>query len=450
MNKRLRLVLVVSILASSIAFLDGSIINVALPAITKELGGGLTVQQWVVDSYLITLGALILIAGSLSDLFGRIKIMSLGLIGFGVTSLLCAVAPSGVFLVIMRAFQGAAGALLVPSSLALIMSEFTPPTEGKAIGQWTAWTSIGVILGPLLGGFLVSTLSWRLIFAVNILPIAVTLWLLAKLHSQKQLERPKERVDIVGAVLGALGLGGIAFALIEQSNYGWASPAIFVPLILSIIILVTFIFYEKYTTSPMLPLSLFKIRNFGVGNAATFAIYAGLSLVSFLVTIFVQQLGKFSALEAGLALMPITIIMFLLSSRFGVLSSKYGPRFFMTAGPAIAAIGFLLMLRVSLPIDYVSQLLPGILVFALGLSITVAPLTSAILGAVSSGRSGVASAINNAVARIAGLVAVAAIGIVTGPVLTRDGFYKGIIIMAGLLFAGAIISFLGIQNPKKI
>ncbi|MET0783171.1 MAG: MFS transporter, partial [Leifsonia flava] len=218
-----RVVLLVAILASFVAFLDGTIINVALPAITREFGGGLPVQQWVVDAYLLTLGAFILLAGSLSDAFGRVRILAIGLIGFGVTSLLCAIAPSAEFLIVMRGLQGATAALLVPSSLAIIISTFTGQAQAKAIGTWTAWTGTALIIGPLLGGLLVDTVSWRLVFGINVIPIAITLWLLLKMEKDPpHLSRP--RVDVVGATLGAIGLGGPVFALIEQARFGWQSP----------------------------------------------------------------------------------------------------------------------------------------------------------------------------------------------------------------------------------
>lgn len=441
-----RLVLVICILASFVAFLDGSVVNVGLPAIVRELGSGLVTQQWVVDAYLITLSSLILIAGSLSDLFGRRRILELGLLGFGVASILCTVAPTSGSLIAFRALQGVAGALLVPSSLALIIAVFGSEGSGKAIGTWTAWTGIAYIVGPLLGGFLIDAASWRLIFAINVLPIIVTLWLMRRLEHQ-DIRQSKARVDMVGAVLSVVGLGGPVFALIEQPHYGWSSPIIYMPLAVGIAMLVYFIRYEQHAEYPMLTMELFKVRNFSVGNIATIAIYGGLSVASFLITVFIQQVGGYSALNAGLALLPVTIIMFALSPRFGALCGKYGPRFFMSVGPAVAGVGFFLLLRVDQTVQYWSQLLPGILLFGLGLSMTVAPLTTAILGSIGSRHAGIGSAINNAVARVAGLVAIAAVGIVTGPTLRLAGFHRGVVAMATLLVVGAIISAVGIQNP---
>lgn len=447
MNKQQRLVVVISIMASFVAFLDSSIVNVGLPAIARELGGGLTVQQWIVDSYFLTLGALILIAGSLSDLFGRLRIMTIGLAGFGVTSLLCAIAPDSTFLIIARGLQGAAGALLVPSSLALIISVFRGAAQGKAIGTWTAWTGIAFIVGPLLGGALVDIGSWRWIFAINVIPIAVTLWLISRLTIKD--ERPQRaKVDVVGAVLCTLGLAGPVYALIEQPHYGWDSPNIYLPLVGGLAALAAFVWWERRTKDPMLPLELFKIRNFGYGNIATVAIYGGLAVALFLITVFVQQVGGYSAVESGLALVPVTLILFLLSSRVGALAGKYGPRIFMTAGPIIAGLGFLDMLRTDASVNYWTQLLPGVLIFGIGLALTVAPLTSAILGSIESRQAGIGSAINNAVARIAGLIAVAAIGLVTGTHLTLEGFERGVIVMSALLIAGGIISWIGIRNTE--
>jgi EmrB/QacA subfamily drug resistance transporter len=444
MTRLQRLVLVISILASFVAFLDSSVVNVALPAISRNLGGSLTTQQWVVDAYLIALGSLILLAGSLSDLFGRRRILSAGLIGFGLASILCALAPTSGILIAARGLQGIAGALLVPSSLALIISSFSGKEQGKAIGTWTAWTGISFIIGPLLGGFLIDVATWRLIFAINIIPIFVCLWLLRLLNMPEPTKGVK--LDVTGAVLCIVGLSGSVFGLIEQPHYGWNSPVILVPLIVGLLSLLSFILYERRITNPMLPLSLFSGHNFLVGNIATMAIYGGLSIATFLIVIFLQQVSGYSAFSAGLSLLPVTIIMFLLSPRFGALSGKYGPRFFMGIGPLVASAGFLLMLRVSIHVDYLTQLLPGVLVFALGLSMTVAPLTAAILGDVEPRRAGIASAVNNAISRIAGLITIAIIGVVVGTRLEIAGFHRSIIFTALLLAAGGVISLLGIRN----
>lgn len=442
-----RLVLIVAILASIIAFLDGSIVNVALPAIQHSLGGGLSTQQWVVDAYLITLGAFMLVAGSLSDIIGRKRVMMIGLIGFGVTSLLCAAATTKELLIIGRLLQGVTGALLVPSSLALIMSRVPKARQHAAIGAWTSWTGIAMLIGPFVGGILVDLGSWRYIFLLNVLPIAVTVYLLAKLQDERDMST-RVKIDWYGAVLGALSLGGIVYALIEQPHFGWTHPLIYGTMGVGIVSLALFIWREKVAAQPMMPLGLFRSRNFTAGNIATLSIYAGLSLVAFLITIFVQQVGHYTATAAGLTMVPMSILMFFLASRFGKLSGEHGPRMFMTVGPLIVAAGFVTMLFIDASANYWAML-PGILLFGIGLSVTVAPLTAAILGAVDSKRSGIASAINNVVARVAGLVAVALIGTVTGYNLNLAGFRNGLVLSIVLFIVGGLVSFAGIRNPKK-
>ncbi len=439
------MILFISILASFVSFLDSSVINVALPAIAANFGGGLFLEQWVVDAYLITLGSLILIAGSLADVFGQQKILRYGLYGFAITSLLCALAPSGLFLIAGRALQGVAGAMLVPSSLSLLIAHYKGAKQGKAIGTWTAWTGISFIIGPLLGGFLVDTFSWRLIFAINILPIAISLWLLYRLKAADPTNGIR-KVDFWGAGLSCIGLTGVVFALIEQPHFGWSHPAIFGPFIAGSLALAAFFANERVHQDPMLPLDLFKARNFLYGNAATLFIYGGLSIAVFLISIFLQQVSSYSALEAGLALVPVTVIMFFLSSRFGALAGTYGPRLFMTMGPLIAALGFVLMLGVGEHFNYWSGLLPGILLFGLGLSITVAPLTTAVLGSIDPSHAGVGSAVNNAIARIAGLIAVALVGIFIGPHIDLEAFRKGVLAVAVLLALGGILSWVGIRT----
>lgn len=423
--------------------------NVALPAIMRDLGGGLALQQWVVDAYLVTLGACMLLAGSLSDLYGRQRILMLGLIIFGAASVLCAAAPSGSVLIAMRALQGIGGALLVPSSLAIIIASFSGEAQGKAIGTWTAWTGMAFLFGPLLGGLFVDTASWRLVFAINIIPIATTLWLLEKLDMPREANEQGTGLDTVGALLGVFGLGGVVYGLIEQSRYGWSSSVVLVSLIVGVVLLGIFLWHEQRVKAPMLPLQLFTIRNFSVGNVATFSIYAGLSIATFLLAIFVQQVGGYSAFQAGLALLPVTILMFVLSPRFGALAGRIGPRWFMALGPIIAAIGFMLMLRVDARVSYATQLLPGILVFGTGLSVTVSPLTTAVLGAIASRQAGIASAVNNMVARVAGLLGIAALGLLLGPKLDVQGFHAAIVATAVLLLLGGVVSAIGIQNTPR-
>jgi EmrB/QacA subfamily drug resistance transporter len=445
MHTQQRLVLTIAILASFVAFLDGSVINVALPAIVAELGGGLTVQQWVVDAYLITLGSLILLAGSLSDLVGRIRILRIGLIGFAVTSILCALSPTPELLIVSRGMQGVAGALLVPSSLALILSAFRGADQARAIGRWTAWTGSAFLAGPLLGGLFVDYLSWRWVFAINVVPIAVTLVLL-HLLGQRDTRVPGVRIDYLGAVLCVLGLGGPVFALIEQSNFGWGSPVVLAPLVGGLACFAGFLWRQHVTRHPLMPLDLFTVRNFWVGNIATTLIYAALSLGGFVVVLYLQQVAGYSATAAAGALLPMTILNIALSSYFGQLSGRFGPRLFMAVGPIIGGLGYLLMLRGAGSVNYWLDVFPGVMVFGLGLSVTVAPLTSAILGSISTAQSGIGSAVNNAVSRVAGLVAIALAGVVLGDTLDTDGFHRGLIVTAALLIAGGIVSAFGIRN----
>ncbi|WP_370443690.1 MFS transporter [Cryobacterium sp. M23] len=441
--------LIVAILASFVAFLDGSIITVALPAISRELGGGLVLQQWAVDGYLLSLGALILVAGSLSDTFGRVRVLRIGLVWFGITSLACAVAPWGSALVLARVLQGVAAALLVPSSLALITSTFSGVAQARAIGAWTGWTGIAGIMGPVLGGILVDTLSWRLIFGLNVIPIMVTLVLLAGLDEPVRT-RPAAPIDAWGAGLAALGLGGPVFALIEQGRLGWASPVVFVPLVVGLLAFAGFLWWEARAPHPMMPLSLFKIRNFGVGNIATVGFYAALGLGFFVFTLYLQQVGGFSATVTGFAGIPATAMLLLFATLFGTLAGRYGPRAFMTVGPMVAGAGFLLLLGAVPPIALWSQVVPAVVVIGLGLAITVAPLTSAVLGSIRPEQAGIGSAINNAVARVAGLVAVALAGTIIGTTLDVPGFQRVMVVVAGLMFAGGLASWLGIRTSGPV
>ncbi len=446
MSRDQRLVLIIAILASFVSFLDSTVVNVALPAIARELGGGLATQQWVVDAYLITLGALILVAGSLSDVFGRIVVIRIGLIGFAITSVAVAASPSPIFLIVARALQGVAGALLVPSSLALITSTFRGPAQGRAIGIWTGATTGAMIVGPVLGGLSVDFLSWRYAFLINVVPIGVALWLLVVLKHRDTREEGTT-VDWLGAALCTVGLGGMVYALIEQSNLGWSSPAIWGTMTVGVLSFVGFLVRQRLAKYPMMPLALFRVRNFWTGNVATAFIYGALSLNGLVVGLYLQQGAGLPATLAGLASLPSTVIMILLSSRVGALAGRLGPRLFMTVGPLVMAAGALLLLSVQQDFVYWTQVLPGIVVFGLGLTITVSPLTSAILGSIDPEQAGIASAVNNAVARVAGLIAVAMLGVIVGGQLDLDGFHRAAaVVTAVLLVIGGSVSFAGIRN----
>jgi EmrB/QacA subfamily drug resistance transporter len=458
MSRHQRLTLVAAILGSAVAGIDASIVNVALPAIEQDLGGGLPAQQWVSNAYLLAMGSLILIGGSLGDIYGERRVFTLGVAAFGVISVVCALAPTMDVLIAARALQGAAGALVTPSSLAIIVAAFTQEQRGAAIGSWTAWGAISSIIGPLVGGWIVDVSTWRLIFALNvpIVIVAVFLILAAVPPSERVSGR---RVDVTGAVLCALGLAGFVYALIEQPRYGWGDPMILVSLIGGIGLFAAFLVHERRTAEPMLPLALFRRRNFAVGNAETLAMYAGLAILFFFLVIFLQQVAGYTAFESGLTTLPVTLVMFALSRRFGGLADRVGPRLFMGAGPFVAAAGILLLLGTGREVAYVTDLLPALLLFSLGLSMTVAPLTATVLADADERDAGIASAVNNAVARVAGLIGISAMGIVVASTLAGDtfgpnqdsveAFHEVVVMCAALVAAGGVAGALGIVNPRR-
>lgn len=444
-----RTVLVVASLASFAAFLDGSAVNVALPAISGELGGGLSSQQWVVDAYLLSLGAFILLAGSLSDAFGRRRVLLTGLIGFGLTSVACAIAPTVETLILMRGLKGVFGALLVPSSLALILDAFTAEKQNRAIGIWTAFTSIASIAGPALGGVLVDSLSWRWVFGINVLPIALGVVLAHRLERDPP-RSSAAHVD-VGALLGVAGLGLPVFVLIEQPRFGWDSPIIVGALVVGLLSLVGFVAWEFRTSQPMLPMEIFRARNFSVGNVATFFVYAGLSLGTFALAVFLQQSAGYSATMTGLAMVPSSLVLIGLSAYIGRLSGRVGARLLMGAGPVIASGGFALMLAITDDADYFTHVLPAVLAFGLGMAVTVAPLTATILGAVEPAHAGIASATNNAVSRIAGLIAVALAASLGGSVdIDLESFHRLVTASAIAMLIGGVISAVGIRDTNRV
>ena len=446
-----RWTLIASILGSSMAFIDGSVVNVALPAIQHDLGGGLATQQWVVNSYLLTLGSLILVGGSLGDIFGESKVFAIGVVSFAAASLLCAIAPNAPSLIVFRGLQGMAGALLVPASLAMITATFAGAARGNAIGQWTSWSGISFIIGPTLGGWLVDVSTWRVIFLINLPIAAVTLLILMRLGGMHQPRRLDLRVDVPGAILCTAGLGLVVAGFIEQPQRGWGDPLILVGLLGGAACLGAFVAYELRTPMPMLPLRLFRLRNFSVTNIETLAVYGGLSGLTTFLTLYVIEFAGFSALQAGLSLLPVTIMMFFLSPRTGRLSMRYGPRLFMALGPILAGLSVLVYTRLPQDLDYWVDIFPALLVFSVGLSLTVAPLTTTVLADAGPGDAGVASGVNNAVARVAGLLAIAILGIAAaggGDHLTVDGFHVTMAAVAALLLCGGLIGAVGIRNPS--
>jgi len=429
-----------------------------LPAIARDLGGGLSAQQWVSNAYLLSLGSLILIGGSLGDIYGERRVFTVGVAAFGGISVACALAPTIGGLIAARALQGAAGALVTPSSLAIIVAAFGPKERGAAIGSWTAWGSIAAIIGPLAGGSIVDQVSWRWIFAVNVPLVAATL-ILIYVAVPASTRTVKRRVDVIGATLCALGLGGFVFALIEEPNRGWGSPVILITLIGGIASFAAFLAYERRAPEPMLKLELFTHRNFAVGNLETLSMYAGLSILFFFLTIYLQQVARYSALRSGLTTLPVTLVMFALSRRIGALADRLGPRIFMGAGPLVAAGCILLLARVGRNVSYLTDLLPALLIFAIGLSMTVSPLTATVLADADESDAGIASAINNQVARVAGLIGVSVIGLVIAGTLVGGtfapndasvrAFHMAMIVCAALVGAGGVAGAMGIVNPPR-
>jgi EmrB/QacA subfamily drug resistance transporter len=407
---RNRWTVIATILGSTVVFLDATVVNVALPALSDDLGVGLADQQWVVEAYLLALVSLLLVGGSLGDQFGRRRIFILGLGLFGVTSILCAIAPSSAVLIGARALQGLAGALLVPGSLAILAATFEGEERGRMVGMWTAWTGIATVIGPAGGGALVEALSWRAIFWVNVPLILVTMWLAHRSVRESVNPDADRHIDWPGILFSAVGLGAPVFALIQQPTHGWGDPMVYGGLIGGIAVFAFFIFWESRYRHAMLDLSLFRVRNFSITNIETLVVYSGLIGAFFFITLFLQQTAGYTAIEAGLATTPVSVILFVLSPRFGKIATGIGPRLPMSIGPIVGGVGLLLMMRVGADPNYVTDVLPGIVVFGLGLSATVAPLTATALNSVPEHQVGIASGINNGVSRVAGLLAIAVLG----------------------------------------
>jgi len=452
-----RWVLLATVLGSGIAALDATVVNIALPAIGRDFHSGLTSLQWTVNAYTLTLAGFLLLGGDLGDRYGRRRMFVIGVVWFAVASLLCAVAPSATALVAARALQGVGAALLTPGSLAIIEASFAREDRAAAIGAWSGLGGVAVAIGPFLGGYLVQAVSWRLIFVIN-LPLALAVVVIAVRHVPESRDTAMPlRLDVPGVVLAALGLAGITYALTEAGQHGWGSPSVIVPGLAGLACLVAFVPIERSSRNPLLPLDIFRSRQFSAANAVTFIVYGALGGALFLLPIQLQRVVGFSALKAGTALVPITVVMLTLSARAGRLAQRIGPRLPMGLGPIVAGVGLALLTRVDAGSTYVGDVLPAVVVFALGLALTVAPLTATVLAAASEEHAGIASAVNNDVARAAGLVAVAvlplAAGITSGtyahPAEFSDGFRMAMLLAAALCAAGGALAFFTIRNPEE-
>lgn len=438
--------MVVAVMVSMVAFLDSTVINLALPAIERDLGGGLALQQWVVDGYLLAMAAAILPGGSVSDLFGRVPVIRFGLLTFGVGSVLAADAGAPAMLITARLIQGLGAAFLVPGSLALINTVFDRAQQSEAIGVWTGWTGTAFALGPLLGGMCVDFLGWRWIFVLSAIPMAVayalTFWLCPM---SGRVEGA--RVDIAGVVLSASGLAATVYALIESQRHGLADPMVLTASGVGIAALAGFVRWQRRSSHPMLPLPLFSFRNFAAANLVTGFIYGGLTLGSLAIVLYTQEIGGYSATATGVATLPIPALSFVFASRVGRIASRVGPRVFLIAGPAVAAIGLLLIRPKAEGFRVLTDLAPGMTVLAVGLVASITPLTSVTLAAVPTEYSGLASAINNAVSRLAALISIGSIGLISVGTASASGFGHAFQACAVLFALGALCAALSIANP---
>ena len=457
-SARGRRILAATVLGSGMAFLDATVVNIALPTVGRDFDADLDGLQWTVNAYTLTLAGFLLLGGALGDRYGRRRVFVIGVAWFALASLACAVAPGIAALIAARALQGLGGALLMPGSLALIEASFRPSDRGPAIGAWSGLVGVAGALGPLVGGWLIAAVSWRLIFLIN-LPIAAAVIVIARRHVPESLdpERRARRLDLPGALLAALALGGATLALTEGSTRGWDSQVAVTAAAVALIAAVAFLIVEACTADPLVPGRLVRTRQFVAANLVTLVVYAALGTTLFLVPLELQTVLGYSALQAGSALLPLTLVMLLLSARAGRLAARIGPRAPLTAGPLVVALGMVLLARIGPGVAYATAVLPAVVVLALGLSATVAPLTMTVLAAAPVKEAGLASAINNAVARVAGMLAVAVIPLATGlaaaayldPVAVDGGFDQAVLAAAGLAAAGGVVAFLTVRNAPR-
>ena len=447
-------VLLAAVLGSGMAFLDGTAVNVVLPTLERELGAGLAGLQWTVDAYLLTLSAFLLLGGSLGDLFGQRRMFVLGVAWFAVASAACGLTSSTLGLSLARAVQGVGAAILVPGSLAVLRTSISEEDQGAAIGAWAGLSGVTTAAGPLLGGWLVQSVSWRAIFFLNLPLGALAIWAALRFLSPSP-GRGGVRLDVAGATAAAVGIGGITFALIEGPARGWKLPEVGAAAV-GAAALLAFVPLER-RPEPMLPLSLFRSRTFTAANLTTLSVYAGLGSAMFLLAITLQRALGYSPLGSGAALLPVTLLLLVLSPSAGRLSQRFGARLPLSVGPVVVALGLLLFLRVRVNGSYVEDVLPAVLVFAVGLAVTVAPLTGAVLSAVDTSYAGIASGVNNAVARLAGLLGVAAVPWAAGltglggqfePGALVSGFHRAMALCAALAFAGGAVAAWGVRRPE--
>jgi len=449
-----RWVLLATVLGSGLAMLDATVVSIALPAIGQDLGAGIDGLQWTVNGYTLTLAAFILLGGSLGDRLGRRRVFVVGVVWFALASLLCAIAPNLLTLVVARALQGVGGALLTPGSLAILQASFRPGDRAKAIGAWSGLGGIAGAIGPFLGGWLLAVASWRWIFLINV-PLAVVIVLVARRHVPESADPQASRhLDLPGAVLCAAGLAGLTYGLIAWPSNGFGDPQVWGTLAAGVLALGGFVVVERRPPQPMVPLGVFASRQFTATNLVTFVVYGALSGVLFLLVVALQVVAGFSPLVAGSALLPITVLMLLLSARMGALGERIGPRVPMTVGCLVGAAGLALLARVGVGASYWFDVLPGVVVFGLGLSVLVAPLTTTVLAAVDDRHAGLASGVNNAVARAAGLLAVAAlpllVGITSSVYADREAFAaafgRAAWLCAALVALGGVLSWVAVRD----